>query len=407
MKTKQIKRGMAALLTFCMVLFAVPFTAHAASDPLPDAFAQLAGAADYNAETGTITLTADVVLESYISIPSETNVIIDLAGHTISSPAGCFGIYSKNVKVTFRDSSPEGTGVVSSGAQAIYVQSGSGNHLTIESGTYVSTSEKAQSAVGFSFAFDDNQLKISGGNFIANYTALSISGFSDSNIQLTGGYFQTSGSVDGASSISSGGSGYSKRTIASMIPSSCYVSLNGGDAVATAEAADLNAQKYAGTIRIFSSAPPQPTPDSQQSATVKAVAIDNPAPPVNVPTYTTTIPAELNLGTLRKSSDSNIKQMGFEVKVADVQNLDGKQVHIAISVSEDGFNLKNGSNALPYQVFNTAEGGTALKNNDTFVDFTADATQAGRIEVDQANITAVGNYSGTLTFTIALAEPSN
>lgn len=403
MKTKQIKRGMAALLTFCMVLFAVPFTAHAASDPLPEAFAQLAGAADYDVATGTITLTADVELESCINIPDETNVIIDLAGHTISSSTQCFGINSTGVKVTFRDSSPEGTGVVSSGEEAISVQADSGNYLTIESGTYVSTSETTHSAVYFSFAFNDNQLKISGGNFIANYIALEIRPYSNSNIELTGGYFQTSGSVDGASSIS----GVSSMIIASMIPASCYVSLNGGDAVATAAAVELIAQKYAGTIRIFSSAPPQPTLDSQQSATVKAVAIDNPAPPVNVPTYTTTIPAELDLGTLRKSSVSNIKQMGFEVKVADVQNLDGKQVHIAISVGEDGFNLKNGSNALPYQVFNTAEGGTALKNNGTFVDFTADATQAGRIEVDQANITAVGNYSGTLTFTIALAEPSN
>lgn len=400
MKTKRTKKGLATLLALCMLLFAVPFTASAA-EGLPDAFSQLSGHADYDSATGTITLTDDVTLTSYIQIPSG-NFTIDLAGHTVSSSTQCFGVYTKGVDVTFKDSSPEGTGMVSSGAQAIFVQQGDNNHLTIESGTYVSTSERAQTAVSFSFSFTNNLLKISGGNFIANYAALSLGDWSSSNVQLTGGYFQTNGTVDGGKSIS-----LQTKNIAAVIPSECYVSLAGGDPVAVADAADLNAKSYAGTIRIFPSAPAVATPDSQQDATVKAVVIDNQPPVENVPTYTTTIPAELNLGTLKKSTTTSIKQQGFEVKVADVKNLDGKQVHITISVGDDGFNLKSGNNVLPYKVFNLSQDGTALTSGGTFVDFTADGTQAGRIEVDQKDITTAGNYSGTLTFNISLADLSN
>lgn len=250
-------------------------------------------------------------------------------------------------------------------------------------------------------------LTISGGTFIANWKALDVAiPVGTPRISLTGGYFQTSGTVMDAGSIGISGYG-SMTTIASMIPSSCYVSLDGADAVAVTDTEELNTNVYAGTIRIFPSASEVATPDSQQNAKVRAVVIDNPGPSENVPTYTTTIPAELNLGTLNKSTTTSIKQQGFEVKVADVKNLDGKQVHITISVGDDGFNLKSGNKVLPYKVFNSSQDGTALTNGGTFVDFTADGTQAGRIEVDQADITTVGSYSGTLTFNISLDDLSN
>lgn len=407
MKTKKRNKFFSMVLAVCMVCGLVmgnTMRVSAAGTELPEAFSQLAGNADYDAATGTITLTGDVTLTNAINIPTGT-FSIDLAGHSVTSPTSCFNVYNTKVNLTLKDSSAEGTGTVISGAFALFVQSGANNNISIESGTYISTSTRTQSAVHVSLQTNSGSLNISGGNFLANYDALSLDVWGSSKVILTGGYFKTSGTVENGKSINIYNN---RRTLASVIGSDCYVSLDGAVPIALADAMVFGAAAtYAEPVRIYASAPPVPTPDSTQDSNVKAFVIDDTEPPVNVPTYTTTIPAEIDLGILRKSDTESIKTAAFEVTVSDVKNMDGKQVNVSVSTAGENFNLMKDTVALPFKVFNQATGGTALNSGDNFASFTENKTVAGRVEVDQMDITAAGSYSGTVTFNIALVDRAN
>lgn len=119
------------------------------------------------------------------------------------------------------------------------------------------------------------------------------------------------------------------------------------------------------------------------------------------PTYTVTIPATVDIGTVVKSETSDIKTAALTVSVENVAHLDGKT--ITITLASDFKLEKTGSSAaLAYEVFNAVTGGTALATGGTFTTFTADGSTTGRVEVDQVNITEAGSYSDTITFTIAL-----
>lgn len=399
MKFNRHNKVCSIVLSVCMLCFFIigNVTPIRAADQLPTEFSQLDGYANYNASTGEITLTDNVTLTSQINIPAG-NYTIDLAGYTVN---GQFGIYRDGVSITFKDSSPEGTGtIISDQGTTFYVQGQSNTNISIEGGNFICNSPNAGYAVFVKLSFDTGNLSISGGTFISNWVALGLDTLSRPNrFQLTGGYFKTNATA-GTNPYSIMDS--SSTNINAMIPSQGYVSLNDADAIAIGDATELNAKSYAGTIRIFPSEPPKATPDSTQDATVKAYILDDSKPPVTVPTYTTTIPSTLDLGTLKKSITSDKKTQPFEVSVSEAQNLDGKKVRITLAPKGNGFNLMNGTNALPYQVFNVATGGSALAADDLFAEFADNGTQQGRIEVDQANITASGNYSATLTFTIKL-----
>lgn len=404
MKTKtKGRRFLSIFLTLCMVIgLCVEFkTTAKAYDALPAAFSQLEGKANYDAATGAITLTDNVTLTTTIDIPSGT-FSIDLAGYIIDSPTRCFRVITHDVNLTFKDSSSEYTGTVRGGEGALYIQPGNNNIVTIESGTYISESTRGNAAVHAGFN-DTGSLNISGGIFKAKTSALVLQVLSSSNIKLTGGYYQINDTNGGGGSINIWND---KRTIASVIPSSSHVSLNGAAQVAVEEATELQSSQFTGTIRILDPTA-VPTPDSDQESTIKATVIDNVQPPVSVPTYTTTIPAEINLGTLKKSNTESIKSAEFEVKVADVKNMNGKQVNVSISTTDGNFNLKKGTDTLPFKVFNKTTGGTALNSGNTFATFTEDKTVTGRVEVDQNDITALGNYSGTVKFSIALEDRVN
>lgn len=122
------------------------------------------------------------------------------------------------------------------------------------------------------------------------------------------------------------------------------------------------------------------------------------------PAYTVTIPATIPVGQISKTSTTSVKSTTFEVKATDVSDLGSKQVNISVSTADGTFKLTNGSNDLPYQVFNKASIGSALSSGDLFTSFTTAGTVTGRIDIDQADIEAAGNYTGTLTFIIALAD---
>lgn len=125
------------------------------------------------------------------------------------------------------------------------------------------------------------------------------------------------------------------------------------------------------------------------------------------PAYTVTIPSTIPVGQISKTASTSIKSTTFEVKASDVADLGSKQVNVSISTADGSFKLSDGSHALPYQVFNVASEGTALASGDLFASFTEAKTVTGRVDIDQANIEAAGEYTGTLTFTIALVNVDN
>lgn len=125
------------------------------------------------------------------------------------------------------------------------------------------------------------------------------------------------------------------------------------------------------------------------------------------PTYTITIPSTIDLGSITRTEASSIKSQAFEVKATDVADMDGKQVNVSVSTADGNFNLMKDTVALPFKVFNQAADGTALASGDIYTSFTANNSVPGRIEVDQKDITAAGTYTGTVTFTIALADRAN
>lgn len=122
------------------------------------------------------------------------------------------------------------------------------------------------------------------------------------------------------------------------------------------------------------------------------------------PAYTVTIPSTIPVGQISKTSTSNIKSTNFEVTVSDVADLESRQVVVSVSTTDGGFKLSDGEHDLPYQVYNVAEGGEALTNNGIFTNFTEGGTVTGRVDIDQVNIAAPGDYSGILTFTISLSD---
>ena len=82
-------------------------------------------------------------------------------------------------------------------------------------------------------------------------------------------------------------------------------------------------------------------------------------------------------------------------------DLNGKSVDVSVSGS---FSLTSGENTLPFEVYKQAEGGTALASGDSFAAFTADGSVTGRLQLDEQDITAAGDYTGIMTFTVALAD---
>lgn len=123
------------------------------------------------------------------------------------------------------------------------------------------------------------------------------------------------------------------------------------------------------------------------------------------PAYTVTIPPTIPVGNLTKTAATSVKSTTFKVSAADVADLGNKKVTVSISTADGSFNLTDGNgHTLPYQVFKEESGGTALASGDLFTTFTADSSNTGRVDIDQADIEAAGSYTGTLTFTIELKD---
>jgi hypothetical protein len=126
------------------------------------------------------------------------------------------------------------------------------------------------------------------------------------------------------------------------------------------------------------------------------------------PTFSVSIPSTVDVGALTQrmaGEDDVIKTTALEVTVSNVSNLFGeKQIEVSLSAPNGEFLLRDEEFTLVYSVFASELGGEALSSGDVFAVFEADRTAKGRIEIDQSQITRRGRYTGSMRFTVSVAE---
>lgn len=129
---------------------------------------------------------------------------------------------------------------------------------------------------------------------------------------------------------------------------------------------------------------------------------------IPAPTFSVSIPSTVDVGALtqKKESDKDaVKVTAFEVKASNVGNLFGeKQIVVSLSAPNGEFLLKDEEFWLAYSVFSSELGGEALESGDIFAIFENDRTAKGRIEIDQSQITRRGSYTGSMRFTVSVAD---
>ena len=118
------------------------------------------------------------------------------------------------------------------------------------------------------------------------------------------------------------------------------------------------------------------------------------------PTYTVTIPATV---TLTKVDDGSYKQ-DATITAADVRLLEGQTITVTLG---SDFKLTTGASGaiyeLPYTV-TVGDSTAAITTGATVATFTTDPTeQSSTLHFAAENPKYAGNYSDTVTFTIAVA----
>ena len=142
-----------------------------------------------------------------------------------------------------------------------------------------------------------------------------------------------------------------------------------------------------------------------QSSTVSATVIA-----INSPSYNVTIPDLVGSTTLYRTSGSELYTEEFTFTVSNVSFLNGRSLCIRL-YSEDGeFYLynKTANAKLPFLVYGPLATDTPLKSGDVFAYYSeGDETSSykGRIAIDCKDITADGDYEGTVNFSISIIEP--
>lgn len=117
---------------------------------------------------------------------------------------------------------------------------------------------------------------------------------------------------------------------------------------------------------------------------------------VQAPTYTVTIPASVEIGEQATITAENV--------VLEK----GKQVEVSITATseeDDSFKLRAGGSAVTeYTVQN---GGTAVSVGDTVLTVNPETAAEGSVTLDfiaPSDITYAGEYTGTVTFTVAVKD---
>lgn len=118
------------------------------------------------------------------------------------------------------------------------------------------------------------------------------------------------------------------------------------------------------------------------------------------PTYTVTIPATV---TLAKAADGSYKQ-DADITAENVRLLEGQTITVTLA---GDFKLTTGAVGATYELPYTVKVGTsdtAIATGDIVATFNTDTnSQSGTLHFAAENPTYAGNYSDTVTFTIAVA----
>ncbi len=122
------------------------------------------------------------------------------------------------------------------------------------------------------------------------------------------------------------------------------------------------------------------------------------------PEFSVSIPSTIQLGNLQRTANSVPKRQEFEVGVQDIQYLNGKTVTVTLSSGSGDFYLYADENKLPFKIYlgdaDDQVADTRKQDGDVFAAFTDDGSAVGYLEVDQKDIRADGDYSGSFVFTV-------
>lgn len=130
------------------------------------------------------------------------------------------------------------------------------------------------------------------------------------------------------------------------------------------------------------------------------------------PTYTVTIPEKIEFGNVSKklksaSDDVAITKTAEYTVTADYEYLFENQKNLTVSISTDN-QIKNGDNAIAFNLYK--DDNSSLTSGNTIFAIQPTAVEKNTVSqkmyatLDQREIKASGNYTGTVTFTVALAD---
>ena len=126
------------------------------------------------------------------------------------------------------------------------------------------------------------------------------------------------------------------------------------------------------------------------------------------PSYTFSIPATVDMGSLKKTANEFLVTTPFSISVTDLvkASATGKvDVTVAPSDASRTFRMINADDnqtTLGYQMKNAND--VALSVGGLFATFTEDGSAGGSVVVDASQINAAGQYAGTVTFTASYGE---
>ena len=192
---KQKKRTFSAILALVLVFTFLPLSALAATPTEVNDFSALQSAISDGAE---IQLTGDITVTAQISIPTSTEVTLDLNGYTLSGALSTHMILNKGT-LTITDSSVEGTGKIEkTNATNQYLIDNSGT-MTIEGGTYISNSPSPGASMIRTNV--DSETTIENGTFESIFIGLKVE--EDGILTIHDGTFTVTGA--GASAVQNWG----------------------------------------------------------------------------------------------------------------------------------------------------------------------------------------------------------
>lgn len=124
------------------------------------------------------------------------------------------------------------------------------------------------------------------------------------------------------------------------------------------------------------------------------------------PTYTVTIPTKVDL--MRKETNGTVTyEQKAEIKAENVRLNQGDVIQVTLAGNEGAFKMSSGQTEWKY-VVTVDDSATPISSGDVVATFKTDknATQSAALHFAADDPDYAGNYSGTVTFTLRVAEAS-